>query len=168
MAFISIFSNFLFKRLGIFIIYAYIAIDILSINAINIYVMKKLTNKWDSAFLFYVPKFVALAIFVALNFTPDSWTTPMVIVGFAALAIGAVLDILRYRHIFAKQEEEEEEGEEKDTPSHDQAKKSMSKWDKIIKWGEVADSVASYTFLAWAVGALIFIFCVYFVLPWFK
>ena len=134
--------------------------------------MTHATNKWDSAILFYVPKFVALAIFVALNFTPDSWTTPMVIVGFTALAIEAVLDILRYRHIFAKQdeeeEEEEEEGEEKDTPSHDQAEKPMSKWEKIIKLGEVADAVVGYTFLAWTVGALIFIFCVYFVLPWFK
>lgn len=92
----------------------------------------------------------------------------MVIVGFAALAIEVVLDILRYRHLFAKQEEEEEEGEEKDTPSHDQAEKPMSKWEKIIKLGEVADAVEGYTFLAWAVGALIFIFCVYFVLPWFK
>ena len=87
----------------------------------------------------------------------------MLIVGFTALAIEVVLDILRYRHLFAKQEEEEE----KDTPSHDQAEKPMSKWEKIIKLGEVADAVEGYTFLAWTVGALIFIFCVYFVLPWF-
>jgi hypothetical protein len=130
--------------------------------------MKKLTNKWDSAFLFFAPKIVATAIFVSISFTPDSWTTPMVIVGFTALAIEAVLDILRYRHILANQEEEEEEGEEKDTPSHDQVEKPMSKWEKIIKLGEVADAVEGYTFLAWMVGALIFIFCVYFVLPWFK
>lgn len=132
--------------------------------------MTHATNKWDSEFLFYVPKFVALAIFVALNFTPDSWTTPMAVVGFAALAIEVVLDILRYRHILAKQDEEEEEVEQvvEDTPSHDQVEKPMSKWEKIIKLGEVADAVEGYTFLAWMVGALIFIFCVYFVLPWFK
>lgn len=94
----------------------------------------------------------------------------MVIVGFTALAIEVVLDILRYRHILAKQDEEEEEVEQvvEDTPSHDQAEKPMSKWDKIIKLGEVADAVEGYTFLAWIVGGLIFIFCVYFVLPWFK
>ena len=130
--------------------------------------MAQFTHKWDSAFLFFVPKIVATAIFVSIFFTPDSWTTPMIVVGFTALAIEVVLDILRYRHLFAKHVEEEGEGEEKDTPSHDQAEKPMSKWEKIIKLGEVADAVEGYTFLAWAVGALIFIFCVYFVLPWFK
>lgn len=130
--------------------------------------MTHTTNKWDSAFLFFAPKIVATAIFVSISFTPDSWTTPMVIVGFTALAIEVVLDILRYRHIFAKQEEEEEEGEEKDTPSHDQTEKSMSKWEKIEKWYKPIEDIDTYVYFASLVVAVIFVLCAKFVLPWFK
>ncbi|MBO5187662.1 MAG: hypothetical protein J6B59_00025 [Alistipes sp.] len=130
--------------------------------------MTHATNKWDSAFLFYAPKFVTLAIFVSISFTPDSWTTPMIVVGFTALAIEVVLDILRYRHLFAKQDEEEVEQVVEDTPSHDQAKKTMSKWEKIEKWYEPIENIDTYVYFASLVVVIIFILCTKFVLPWFK
>lgn len=133
------------------------------------FVMAQFTHKWDSAFLFFVPKIVATAIFVSISFTPDSWTTPMIVVGFTALAIEVVLDILRYRHLFAKQnKEEQEEQAEEDTPPHDQAKKTMSKWEKIEKWYEPIENIATYVYFASLVVAVIFILCTKFVLPWFK
>jgi len=132
------------------------------------FVMDQLANKWDSAFLFFVPKIVATAIFVSISFTPDSWTTPMIVVGFTALAIEVVLDILRYRHLFAKQDEEEVEQVVEDTPPHDQAKKTMSKWEKIEKWYKPIDDVNTYIYVASLVVAVIFILCTKFVLPWFK
>ena len=130
--------------------------------------MTHATNKWDSAFLFYAPKFVTLAIFVSISFTPDSWTTPMIVVGFTALAIEVVLDILRYRHLFAKQDEEEVEQVVEDTPSHDQAKKTMSKWEKIEKWYEPIENIDTDVYFASLVVVIIFILCTKFVLPWFK
>jgi len=131
--------------------------------------MAQFTHKWDSAFLFFVPKIVATAIFVSISFTPDSWTTPMIVVGFTALAIEVVLDILRYRHLFAKQnKEEQEEQAEEDTPPHDQAKKTMSKWEKIEKWYKPIDDVNTYIYVASLVVVVIFILCTKFVLPWFK
>ena len=93
----------------------------------------------------------------------------MIVVGFTALAIEVVLDILRYRHLFAKQnKEEQEEQAEEDTPPHDQAKKTMSKWEKIEKWYKPIDDVNTYIYVASLVVVVIFILCTKFVLPWFK
>ena len=94
----------------------------------------------------------------------------MLIVGFTALAIEVVLDILRYRHLIAKQDEEEEEVEQvvEDTPSHDQAEKPMSKWEKIEKWYKPIEDIDTYVYFASLVVAVIFVLCAKFVLPWFK
>ena len=145
--------------------------------------MTHATNKWDSAFLFYAPKIIAIAIFFLLDFTPESWNTWLLIVGFVALAIEVVLDIVRFRHWWHKQTNTEEEEESEDeicyqkeqdntvqpnTTDIPTPKSADEKWEKIEKWGDVVDKFDDYSMLAWIIGGVIFIFCVKFVLPWFK
>lgn len=144
--------------------------------------MKHQTNSWDSTFLFYAPKIIATLIFVTITFVPDSWTTPMVVVGFVAMALEIVLDILRYRHRVANEVEEENECDEEyqvhemgETceekgvkPNCDTQEEPESRWAKIEKWGEVVDKYDDAVHWIWLVVGAICVLCATWIGPLLK
>lgn len=144
--------------------------------------MKQFANSWDSPFLFYAPKVIASLIFVTIGFVPDSWTTPMVVVGFVALALEIVLDILRYRHRVANEVEEEYERDEEYQvqeisamceeegvkPNSNAQKEPESKWKKIERWGEMVDKFDDYAYWGSLLVIVICLFCVKWIIPLLK
>lgn len=144
--------------------------------------MKHQTNSWDSVALFWVPKIVSCACFLSISFVPESWTTPMVVVGFVALALAVVLDILRYRHRVANEVDEENECDEEyqvqqmgETceekgvkPNCDTQEEPESRWAKIEKWGEVVDKYDDYVHWVWLLVVAICVLCATWIGPLLK
>lgn len=144
--------------------------------------MKHFANSWDSVALFCVPKIVSCACFLSISFVPESWTTPMVVVGFIALAFELVLDILRYRHSDTKEAEDgdicdgecmeqemnENNAEKEVKQNRDTQKEPESKWDRIGKWYDAIDEFEEYGWIVSIVVTGIFLFCAKCIAAWLK